>query len=356
MPIVKRPGARASFALARIVGLAGVLLLTGCHYTEGCESLDEPAGRPDSGLEGSLVDAGPAQPRCVGLTATCGGESCCASSEVPGGTFNRLNDPLFPATVSTFRLDTYEVVVGRFRAFVNAGQGTRKSPPADGAGAHPLIPNSGWNNTFNGGLTDDRESFVDAIKCDPDLYAAYSASPGVNDTLPMNCVTWFEAMAFCAWDVGRLPTETEWNYAAAGGRLQLEAPWGGGDEVPIDTSRVSFGCQSGDSIAEPGAPPCTFKDYTPVGSHPTGKARFGQADMAGNVWERVLDYFVDPFRLTDCVDCADLQPSAVGHGIRGGAINWGADFQRTTNRTAVNSETPGTRTNTVGFRCARAVP
>jgi hypothetical protein len=43
----------------------------------------------------------------------------------------------------------------------------------------------------------------------------------------------------------------------------------------------------------------------------------------------------------------------VGRGIRGGAINWGKDFQRTIDRTAVNSEPLETRTNTVGVRCAR---
>jgi len=286
----------------------------------------------------------------MGLTAMCAGESCCAASNVPEGAFNRLNDPLLPAQVSAFRLDTYEVVVGRFRSFVNAGQGTKKSPPAEGAGAHPKIPGTGWKSAYNAGLTDDTQSLSDAIKCDPTLYNAYSDTPGVNDTLPMNCVTWFEAQAFCIWDGGRLPTETEWNYAAAGGNEQRVTPWGGAD---IDKANASYGCQSGDSIAEMGAPLCTFKDYTAVGSRPTGKARWGHSDMAGNVWERVFDYFVDPFRLNPCNDCADAQENPAGHGIRGGSINWAPSFLRTDDRTAVNSETPDTRTNTVGFRCAR---
>lgn len=342
----------------RIFALLGAALCAGLQL-QACEEYPShpPDDIVDNGDGGSGTDSsiplGPILPNCMGLTTQCAGESCCAASEVPGGTFNRLNNPSFPATVSTFKLDTFEVTVGRFRAFVNAGKGTKKSPPAEGSGAHPKIPGSGWQNAFNAGLTDDKVAFSDAIKCDPDLYNAYDDLPGKNDTLPMNCVTWFEAMAFCIWDGGRLPTETEWNYAAAGGSEQRVAPWAPGDTTPIDPTRASFGCQSGDSIADPGAPLCTFKEYTPVGTKPTGRGRWGHADLAGNIWERVLDYFVDPFRITPCNDCADLTPVPEGRGIRGGAINWAPAFLRSNDRTAVNSETLETRTNTVGIRCAR---
>ena len=132
------------------------------------------------------------------------------------------------------------------------------------------------------------------------------------------------------------------------------APYGGGDEILVDKTRVSFGCQSGTSVADPGALPCTFKNYTAVGTHPTGVGRWGHHDLAGNVWERMFDYFVDPFRLPVCADCADLQKNPEGRAFRGGSINWGSDYQRTLDRTAINSETVDARTNTVGFRCARA--
>src|ERR1041384_1721974 len=79
---------------------------------------------------------------CGEVRAMCGAEGkndCCESLRVPGGTFNRgydgvlYNDANYPATVSDFRLDKYEVTVGRFRAFVKAGLGTQKKPPGEGS-------------------------------------------------------------------------------------------------------------------------------------------------------------------------------------------------------------------------------
>jgi hypothetical protein len=88
---------------------------------------------------------------CAGLTATCGpsNESCCKSLLVPGGTYYRsyngvdFTDKSYPATVADFYLDKYEITVGRFRQFVNAGMGTQANPPAAGAGANPLIAGLG---------------------------------------------------------------------------------------------------------------------------------------------------------------------------------------------------------------------
>lgn len=281
---------------------------------------------------------------CAALPASCAGsKDCCASALVPGGTYARANDPSYPATISDFKLDVYEVTVGRFRAFVNAGKGTQADPPAVGAGAHPKIPGSGWDGSFTAKLVPTTSDLKAALACDAE-YPMWTDEPGANEDKPMTCVSWWEALAFCAWDGGRLPTEAEWNYAAAGGSEQRTFPWG----EAIDSTKASYDC-TGDGS---GAQQCAFSDLRPVGSYsPQGDGKWGHADLVGNVWEWVLDYFESPFRLQSCNDCADLQAPANGYRtFRGGSFRATEYLVKSSDRL---SNEP-TRQFDIGLRCARA--
>src|SRR5262249_1934838 len=138
------------------------------------------------------------------------------------------------------------------------------------------------------------------------MFDTWTDSVGQNETRPINCVTWYEAMAFCAWDGGYLPTEAEWNYAATGGRDQPADVWSTPpSSVSVDPTRGSYysdnsptGC-IGDGNAA-----CTLADLLPVGSKPAGDGKWGQSDLFGNVEEWGLDW-KDTYQ-TSCVDCADL--------------------------------------------------
>ena len=299
------------------------------------------AGTNDAGTDGGCNGVACSGASCQGLPSRCGGSSdCCASNVVIGGTFNRSSDGLYPATVSTFKLDVYEVTVGRFRAFVNAGKGTQASPPAQGDGAFSKIASSGWDSAFNASLAATTDALKAKLKCNP-AYPAWSDAPSGNETLPINCVSWFEAFAFCAWDGGRLPTEAEWNYAAAGGSEQRDYPWG----ASIDHTKASYDC----SGRGPGT--CAFSDMKPVGSFsPQGDGKWGQADLAGNVWEYTLDYAAVPYRLTACSDCADLQP-APNRTFRGGGFANESFYEITSARI---DRSPEIADYDVGIRCARS--
>jgi formylglycine-generating enzyme len=310
--------------------------------------------------DGAMIDApwdGPDAPpqfsSCVDLAATCGPSgnvSCCSASRVPGGTFYRSYDAApddhngtdYPATVSDFRLDTYEVTVGRFRQFVGAGLGTQASPPPIGAGAHPNLPGSGWNASWNPSLPPDRDALIAAITCDASNQT-WTDTPGANESKPINCLSWFEAMAFCIWDGGYLPTEAEWNYAAAGGNQQRAFPWSSPpSSTTIDCTYANY---------SPGGTRCVSSGTHRVGStSPKGDARWGHADMAGNVWEWVLDWYTAAYP-TPCDDCAHLATTST-RVTRGGGFGTGSGaYLRTAHRDAAFTSTD--RFWALGVRCAR---
>ena len=169
-------------------------------------------------------------------------------------------------------------------------------------------------------VTAARRSMPDAPKFDPDWQLANH--PIVN-------VSWDEAVQFCGWAGGRLPTEAEWEYAARGGRTGLKYPWGN----EIDRQSASYGTDQ----------------PAPVGSFPANG--YGLYDMAGNVAEWILDF--DSFKpgvaaVTDAREWA----IATSHLFRGGSFRNPALALRISIRGA---GMPVAR-DYIGFRCLRGVP
>jgi sulfatase modifying factor 1 len=302
-----------------------------------------------------------------------GSESCCASPKVTGGTFYRsydgvsYTDKTHPATVSDFRLDKYEITVGRFRQFVAAIVGGWR--PTPGSGKHTQLNGgkglsaagggyeAGWNASWNSLFPTTATAWTSKLA---GARGTWTSSPGANESQPISNQAWFDAYAFCIWEGGFLPSEAEWNYAAAGGggaTGQRVYPWSSpSTSTTIDCAHANYAheqpgtgttaCTSSSCV---GGCPVTAPNN--VGSEsPAGDSAFGQTDMAGNIEEWTLDHagtYVSP-----CVDCANLAADSPREWHGGG---WSADSTRDGNlRVSYRFNfASSSRFNDMGARCAR---
>ena len=204
-------------------------------------------------------------------------------------------NPQRVADIGPFALDVHEVTNGQYAAFVRA---TGHNPPTHWSGPEP--------------------------------------PPGL-ESHPVVEVTWSDAVAYCAWASGRLPTEDEWERAA---RWDSTDPSGVGRRWPWgndwDPSRLNWQGSSGGTM--------------PVGSLPAGNTPDGLQDMAGNVCEWTSSQYWPGQTLRDFPS----PPQSAGGtnartAVRGGCYT--SDKPRTTATFRQYASRDPARPE-IGFRCA----
>jgi len=161
--------------------------------------------------------------------------------------------------------------------------------------------------------------------------------PAGKEDHPVVKVNCHDAEAFCQWLSRRsgrslrLPTEAEWEKAARGtdGRIY---PWG--KKAP-DPQRCNFGKNENGT--------------TRVGRYsPQGDSPYGCADMAGNVWEWIQDWYASDYYQHSPERNPPGATASRYRAVRGGSWDSNMTYLRTANRSYGH---PAGRSNAFGFRC-----
>ncbi len=296
-------------------------------------------------------------PDCVGVPRAesdglHNGEACIRGGVFALGDYRFSEAPCGPdcdggpermVKLSSYFIDTHEVTVKRWRAALNAGLREQlRLGPQVSSNAQPCLH----------------------LSNDP-----------AHDNFPVNCVTWTEAMAFCAFDGGRfVTTEAQWEFAATSrGNDQLYV-WG--DTINSrDPNALLPDCDQGAFERDIGSR-CAPMDVPnqpraarvmDVGSSQIDRTAQGVYDMNGNLrewmrddvqlfntecWNPRLGVLKDPFCYRQGLNT---------HALRGPP--WGArefiltiawrDGRRDSSIRGAMATGGGFQGSVIGFRCAR---
>jgi iron(II)-dependent oxidoreductase len=202
--------------------------------------------------------------------------------------------------IKPFRIARAPVTNGEFLEFVEeGGYRERKYWSGEGwqwldSGGAPQLEKS-FARFFNKSVNEPVEVTAFKERLDHPVYwqpldngrwqqRGYDRYLLLNEDLPVVHISWYEADAYCRWAGRRLPTEIEWEVAAAAesagdgkklGACRRHYPWG---DQPPNAELANLDWRAGGLVE--------------VGAHAAGDSAFGCRQMIGNVWEWTADDFL----------------------------------------------------------------
>ena len=223
--------------------------------------------------------------------------------------------------VDGYFISKYEIVVKQYEACMSDG-GTCSAPSTED------WDGNGWGTNMSTGSNEPLTERPDH---------------------PQNGLTWQQAKDFCEWVApgGRLPSESEWEYAATG-PVHMKYPWGDQPDPTCDNNTAVFNEAGGT-----GGYGCGQGGTWPVGSKPAGASWCGALDMSGNLWEWCEDWWHGDYNDAPADGSAWVDPTGSNRVLRGGSFHHAAVNMRSAKR---STDTPSDRNASLGARCLRPLP